>query len=120
MGIGIVGRRRAPIDWLSDLLAARGLDLEGIRQRGAIGDILYHLVDQNGQPVAPEISDLICSIDLQDLREMIRSGARVVVIASLRQKMEIAQAAIKAEYANVFIIDDELARALLESKKRPT
>jgi DNA-binding transcriptional regulator LsrR (DeoR family)/DNA-binding XRE family transcriptional regulator len=120
MGIGIVGHRRAPIDWLSDLLATRELDLETIRQRGAIGDILYHLVDQNGQPVAPEISDLICSIDLQDLREMIRSGARVVVIASRREKVEIARAAIKAGYANVFIIDDELARALLESEKWPT
>jgi DNA-binding transcriptional regulator LsrR (DeoR family)/DNA-binding XRE family transcriptional regulator len=119
MGIGIVGRRRAPIDWLSDLLAIRGLDLEGIRQRGAIGDVLYHLVDQNGRPVAPEISDLICSIDLQDLREMIRSGARVVVIASRREKVAIAQAAIKGGYANVFIIDDELAQALLESKEQP-
>jgi len=119
MGIGIVGRRRAPIDWLGDLLAARGLGLEEIRQMGAVGDILYHLVDQNGQPVAPEISDLICSIDLQDLREMVRSGAQVVAIASRREKIEIARAAIKAGYANVFIIDDELARALLEFENGP-
>jgi DNA-binding transcriptional regulator LsrR (DeoR family)/DNA-binding XRE family transcriptional regulator len=125
MGLGVVSnnmvsRRRMPIVWLDDLLASRGLDLERMRQRGAIGDILYHLVDQNGQPVAPEISDLICSLDLQDLREMIRSGAQVVVIASRRRKVKIAWAAIKAGYANVFIIDDELARALLESEKRPT
>ena len=63
---------------------------------------------------------MTCSIDLQDLQGMIRSGAQVVAIASRRQKMEIARAAIKAGYANVFIIDDELARALLESGKRPT
>ncbi len=119
MGIGIIGRRRAPIDLLGDLLDT-GPGLEEIRKRGAVGDVLYHLVDKQGRPVSPEISSLICSIDLQDLREMVQLGVRVVVIASGQRKAEIARTAIKAGYANVFIIDDELARALLESQKQPT
>jgi DNA-binding transcriptional regulator LsrR (DeoR family) len=44
-------------------------------------------------------------------------GIPVVVIASGRWKADIARVAIRAGYANVFIIDDELARALLESEK---
>ena len=44
---------------------------------------------------------------------MVQLGVQVVVIASGRRKVEIARAAIKAGYANVFIIDDQLARALL-------
>ena len=90
-----------------------------MRGRGAIGDILYHLIDQHGRPVAPEISDLVCSIDLLDLRQMVRLGVQVVIIASGRQKRDIARAVIKAGYANVFIMDDELAHALLESEKQP-
>jgi DNA-binding transcriptional regulator LsrR (DeoR family)/DNA-binding XRE family transcriptional regulator len=119
MGIGIFGRRRAPIDLLGDLLDT-GPGLEEIRTRGAVGDILYHLVDQAGRPVSPEISSLICSIDLQDLQEMVQMGVQVVVVASGRRKTEIARVAIKAGYANVFIIDDELARALLKSEQRPS
>jgi DNA-binding transcriptional regulator LsrR (DeoR family)/DNA-binding XRE family transcriptional regulator len=119
MGVGVLGRRRAPIDLLGDLLDLVGPGLEEIRGRGAVGDILYHLVDQYGEPVSPEISNLICSIDLQDLREMVQMGVRVVAIASGQRKAEIAQAAIKAGYANVFIIDDELAQALLELAAQP-
>ena len=118
MGLGAVRRRRAPIDLLGDLLETRGLSIEKIRQRGVVGDVLYHLVDQDGQPVAPEISDLICSIDLPDLREMVQLGVQVVVVASGQRKVQIARAAIKAGYVNVLIIDNELGRALLESEEK--
>ncbi len=116
MGLGTLGRKRAPIDLLGDLLDI-GPGLENIRARGAVGDILYHLVDQNGQPISPEISNLICSIELQDLQELVQMGVRVVAIATGQRKVEIAQAAIKAGYANIFIIDDELAQALLDSRE---
>jgi DNA-binding transcriptional regulator LsrR (DeoR family) len=46
---------------------------------------------------------------------MVQLGIPVIAIASRREKWEIARAAIKAGYANVFIIDDKLAQALLES-----
>jgi deoxyribonucleoside regulator len=117
MGLGTFKRRLVPIDWLGDLLGNQDLSLETMRRRGAIGDILYHLIDQNGQPVASEIEDLICSIGLEDLREMVQWGVPVVAIASDRQKADIARAAIKGGYANVFIINDELARAMLDTEK---
>jgi len=120
IGLGMVGRQRAPINWLEELLETGSLDLETLRARGAVGDILHHLVDQEGRLVAPEISNLVCSIDLQDLQQMVHLGVPVVAIASGQRKAEIARTAAKAGYANVFIIDDELARALLESEKQPT
>lgn len=104
---------------LGDLLET-GTGIEELRRRRAIGDVLYHVVDQHGQPVASENSNLVCSIDLQDLREMVQLGVRAVVIASAQKKVEIARTAIEAGYANVFIIDDELARALLESEQQTT
>ena len=116
MGLGILGRRRAPIDLLGDLLDT-GPGLEELRRRGAVGDVLYHLIDQHGRPVSPEISSLICSIDLQDLQEMVQLGVRVVAIASGQRKAEIARTAIRARYANVFIIDNELAQTLLQLER---
>jgi len=114
MGLGTFKRRLVPIYWLGDLLESRGLNLETVRERGTVGDILYHFVDQNGQPVASEINDVICSIELEDLREMVvQWGVPVVVMASEEKKADIARAAIKGGYANVFIINDELARAML-------
>jgi DNA-binding transcriptional regulator LsrR (DeoR family)/DNA-binding XRE family transcriptional regulator len=115
MGLGTFRRRFVPINWLGDLLESQELNLETMRCRGAIGDILYHLIDQNGQPVASEIEALICSIQLDDLREMVQWGVPVVAIASDRQKADIARAAIKGGYANVFIINDALARAMLDT-----
>ncbi|MBN1992204.1 MAG: helix-turn-helix domain-containing protein [Anaerolineae bacterium] len=116
MGLGIVGRRRSPIDLLGDLVDTLTPGLELMRDRGAVGDILYHLVDQTGRPVVPEISNLICSIELQDLHDMVQLGIPVIAIASRREKLAIALAAIKAGYANVLIIDDKLAQALLAAK----
>jgi DNA-binding transcriptional regulator LsrR (DeoR family)/DNA-binding XRE family transcriptional regulator len=117
MGLGTFKRRLVPIDWLGDLLDSRELSLAIIRKRGAIGDILHHPVDRDGQPVASEIDDLICSIGLADLREMVQWRVQqVVAIASDQRKAEIARAAIRGGYANVFIINDELARAMLESE----
>jgi deoxyribonucleoside regulator len=113
MGLGVAGRRRSPIDLLGDLVETITPGLETMRERGAVGDILYHLVDAKGRPVAPEISDLICSIELQDLQDMVKWGVPVVAIASRSEKRDIARAAIQAGYANVLIIDDKLAQALL-------
>jgi DNA-binding transcriptional regulator LsrR (DeoR family) len=48
---------------------------------------------------------------------MVQWGVPVVAIASDRQKADIARAAIKGGYANVFIINDELARAMLDTEK---
>jgi DNA-binding transcriptional regulator LsrR (DeoR family) len=60
---------------------------------------------------------MICSIELQDLQEMVQLGIPVVVIASGQRKRDIARTAIKAGYANVFIIDSDLAQALLDEKQ---
>ena len=113
MGLGVVGRRRSPIDLLGDLVETITPGLDTMRDRGAVGDILYHLVDANGKPVVPEISNLICSIALSDLQEMVQWGIPVIAIASRGEKRDIARAAIQGGYANVLIIDDELGRALL-------
>jgi DNA-binding transcriptional regulator LsrR (DeoR family)/DNA-binding XRE family transcriptional regulator len=118
MGLGSLERQRLPINWLDDLLRSKGLSMEGIRQDNPVGDVLYHLVDSEGNEVGREINDLICSISLEDLKALIQMGCKVVAVAAGRQKAAVTRAAIKARYANVLIIDDELAEGLLEPETK--
>jgi DNA-binding transcriptional regulator LsrR (DeoR family)/transcriptional regulator with XRE-family HTH domain len=113
MGVGSLDRERLPINWLDDLLAYQGVNFDSLLRSGPVGDILYHFIDSSGQPVSPEISNLICSVELRDLQALVDVGVQMVVIAAGRHKAATVRAAIGARYANVLIIDDELARELL-------
>ena len=94
-------------------------DIPKIKDGGqAVGDILYHLVDAEGQAL-PHFEErnkqLVCSIGLEGLQKLVEAAKRVVVIATGREKAAVTRAAIRGRYANVLIVDDELARALLQS-----
>jgi deoxyribonucleoside regulator len=113
MGVGSLDRERLPINWLDDLLAYQGVNFDSLLGSGPVGDILYHFIDHRGQPVSPEISNLICSVELRDLKALVDVGVQMVVIAVGRHKAATVRATIRAGYANVLIIDDELAQELL-------
>lgn len=116
MGLGdFEERRRVPMNWLDELVDAGKLNIETLKEI-SVGDILYHFVDEDGNPVPSEIDDLTCSIRLKDLNRIVRWRLQAVVIASGKQKMKISVPAIKGKYANVFIIDNELAQVLLEAE----
>jgi len=116
IGLGDFEHKVVPGNWPEQIAEKFGVDLELLRN-AAVGDILYHPVNQDGQPVPSEIDNLFRSLELEDLRRMVewgeQQGQQVVAIAAGNQKMRIAYACLKGKYANVFIIDDELAGALL-------
>jgi DNA-binding transcriptional regulator LsrR (DeoR family)/DNA-binding XRE family transcriptional regulator len=94
-------------------------DIPKIKDGGqAVGDILYHLVDAEGRAL-PHFErrnkQLVCSIGLDGLKKLVEAGKRVVVIAAGHEKAAVTRAAIRGRYANVLIVDDELARALLQT-----
>lgn len=117
MGVGgLVDRWRMPVDWLSEMMGqSPPVAIKKLQEAGAVGDILYHFVDKSGKPVAPKgVNARICSISLDELREMIRFyNVKVVILAVGANKGEITQTAIRAGYANTLIIDDKLANRLL-------
>lgn len=115
MGLGIIDGRDVPVNWLDELLESEGLSLKQLRDEGAVGDILYHMVKENGQPLVSKINDFVCSIELEDLQNMVSQNGQVVAIASGKKKTKIIKAAIEGGYVNVLIIDDELAHALTEN-----
>ena len=93
------------------------IDVEAIqKQERPVGDVMYHLVDASGEPLRDfkELNEqLVCSIGLAGLRQLVDRGKRVVVIASGGEEADVTRAAIMAGYADVLIVDDGLARALL-------
>jgi deoxyribonucleoside regulator len=115
MGLGDLRRIQAPLDLLADTLNMLGTDLDEMRRRGAIGDILYHLVDAEGRTVSQELDALICSIRLPSLQEMVRMGVRVVALANGANKEAITRVTLRAGYVNALIADDLLAERLLRS-----
>jgi DNA-binding transcriptional regulator LsrR (DeoR family) len=91
---------------------ASGMTIEEIKQK-AVGDILYHIVDEKAQIVDQHYDDFLCSIELDVLKNMVLEGKRVVLVTHSGRK-EISKVAIDAHLVNVVIVDDVLARSLLE------
>jgi len=92
--------------------ATGGMTIDQIREK-AIGDILYHIVDRKARIVDPHYDEFLCAMELDVLRDMVSEGKRVVLVTHSGRK-EISRAAIEARLVNVVIIDDVLAKSLLE------
>ena len=93
-------------------MATGGMTIDEIRKK-AIGDILYHIIDKKGQIVDQHYDDFLCSIELDVLRGMVSEGKRVVLVTHSGRK-EISRAVIEAHLVNFVMVDDVLARGLLE------
>lgn len=84
------------------------------------GNLMYYLVDEKGEPPADFKTPnemMVCSIGLDGLRHLVDRGKRVVIVAAGDQKARIVRAAVVAGYANVLIIDDGLAQALIGAQR---
>lgn len=121
MGLGhvdehLLDRSHCP---LADLLRSAETDHQELEGRGVVGDVLYHFVNARGEPprddLIQQIRAYICSIDLSDLQDLVHSGQSVVVVTCGKKKLGILKAVARKRYANTFIIDEELAAALIES-----
>ena len=91
---------------------AGGMTIDELKQK-AVGDILYHIVDEKAQIVDQHYDDFLCSIELDVLKNMVLEGKRVVLVTHSGRK-DISKVAIDAHLVNVVIVDDVLARSLLD------
>jgi DNA-binding transcriptional regulator LsrR (DeoR family) len=94
--------------------ATGGMTIDEIREK-AIGDILYHIVDRKTEIVDQHYDDFLCSIELDVLKDMVSEGKRVVLVTHSGRK-EISRAAIEAHLVNFVIVDDVLAKSLIEQE----
>jgi deoxyribonucleoside regulator len=82
----------------------------GLRERGAVGDICCHFLDEEGNPCLEDLSARILGLTLEQLREI----PRTVGIVTGADKAPGVTAVLKGGYVNTLVCDRELAEALLE------
>ncbi len=87
-------------------------DLTYLKMQGAVGDILSHFIDENGEPINSQIEERLMSTDLTDLRNF----NNVIGVAAGEYKTNAIKAVLKAQYLDVLITDEKTADILLKEE----
>lgn len=86
-------------------------ELTVLKMQRAVGDILNHFVDKDGNLIQTEIEDRVISTDLDKLRQL----KNVVGVAGGKDKVTAIKAVLNGGYLNVLITDSDTATELLLS-----
>lgn len=86
-------------------------DFLHLSMQGAVGDILCHFLDRDGNPISSDLDDRLISVPLQTLQGL----SNVIGVAAGPEKLDAIRAALKGHYLDILITDEETA-ALLETK----
>ncbi|GGP09283.1 sugar-binding transcriptional regulator [Oceanobacillus neutriphilus] len=84
-------------------------DLEQLRQLGVVGDMGFRFFDLNGNPVNSSFNKKVIGISLEQLRNI----KKVIGVVSGAHKAESVLAALKGNYINVLVLDEQIATELL-------
>lgn len=83
-----------------------------LSMQGAVGDILCHFIDKNGNLIDTNIEDRLVSTPLEALRKL----NKVIGVAAGKQKVEAIRAALRGKYLDTLITDEETAVALISEE----
>lgn len=86
-------------------------ELTVLKMQGAVGDVLNHFMDKDGNLIQTEIEDRVISTDLDKLRQL----KNVVGVAGGKDKVSAIKAVLNGGYLNVLITDSDSAAELLLS-----
>ena len=86
-------------------------ELTVLKMQGAVGDVLNHFMDKDGNLIQTEIEDRVISTDLDTLRQL----KNVVGVAGGKDKVTAIKAVLNGGYLNVLITDSDTAAELLLS-----
>jgi DNA-binding transcriptional regulator LsrR (DeoR family) len=81
-----------------------------LRSRGAVGDILLHFYDANGEPVDSPINKRVVSMPMEQLKKV----DRAVGVAAGKRKYPAILGALRGKWINVLITDRSIAEQLLK------
>ncbi len=90
------------------VLSRQEFDL--LRLQGAVGDVLSHFIDKEGNPVSPDMEQRLVSTSL----EKVRTLRNVIGVAAGPEKVEAVRAVLLGGYLDVLITDEDLAEALIQ------
>ena len=86
-------------------------DFTFLKMQGAVGDVLSHFFDKNGDPISISLEDRLMSTPLEELRKL----DNVIGVAGGARKAEAILAALRGGYLDVLITDEDTAKLLLEA-----
>ncbi|MDQ0331618.1 DNA-binding transcriptional regulator LsrR (DeoR family) [Mesorhizobium sp. YL-MeA3-2017] len=87
-------------------------DREALVARGAVGDLLFHFFNRNGDLVDDPVNDRVMSVEVDRLR---RAPLRILTSGG-QEKIEALLGAMHLVQPTVLITDEESARRMLEMK----
>lgn len=91
----------------------RELTPEALIEAGAVGDVLGHFLDQDGNAVSKEVDDRTIGMPL----ERVRAVPEKIMAAAGRHKTAIIRAACRRGLVNTLVTDDVTAELLLENQE---
>jgi DNA-binding transcriptional regulator LsrR (DeoR family) len=106
VGIGVVTKDSTLIN--SGYLKKK--DIEQLAKQGAVGDILAHYYDKDGNEVDAPWDNRRISVDLKQIQKI----DNLVAVAAGTEKAQAVKGALKGGYINTLITNMKLAEALLE------
>ena len=86
-------------------------DFTFLKMRGAVGDVLSHFLDKNGQVVSHDLEGRLMSTTMDQLRTL----DNVIGAAGGPDKAEAILAVLRGGYLDVLITDEDTAQLLLEA-----
>ena len=81
-----------------------------LSMKGAVGDILCHFIDQNGQLVPSETEGRLISTSLEALKSL----ENTIGVAAGENKVKAILAALRGGYLDILITDENTASSILE------
>ncbi len=108
VGVGRVGRGASSS--ILDSMKLSPKEMRHFQNSGAVGDCCTRYFDHAGIAVESIANDRVISIDLSDLRKI----PRIVGVAIGAEKAIAVHSAVLGKLLNNLVIDDSLARALLD------
>lgn len=83
-------------------------EMEILKMRGAVGDILCHFIDKDGNLIENSLEDRLISTSLEKLKNM----QNVIAVAGGEHKVPAIKAALKGKYIDILITDESTAKKL--------
>ena len=87
-------------------------EIEPLRRKGAVGDILCRFFDQDGRVLNLPFHDRVIGVQLEALAR----SQKVVAAAGGHGKVRAIRAALLGRIASILITDEDTARSLLETE----
>ena len=87
-------------------------DFTFLKMQGAVGDVLSHFLDKNGQVVSHDLEGRLMSTPMEQLKTL----DNVIGAAGGADKAEAILAVLRGGYLDVLITDEDTAQLLLEAE----